>query len=56
MEEVSIIGLDFAKTVFQAHGVGFDGSVAVRRKRSGAQSLMFMAAQPSCVVAMGPKL
>ncbi len=33
MEEVSIIGLDFAKNVFQAHGGGFDGSVVVRRQR-----------------------
>jgi hypothetical protein len=27
MEEVSIIGLDLAKKVFQAHGAGADGSV-----------------------------
>ena len=27
MEEVSIIGLDLAKNVFQAHGAAADGSV-----------------------------
>jgi transposase len=52
MEEVSIIGLDLAKNVFQAHGAGADGSVVFRRKLSRAQLLKFMAARPPCVVAM----
>jgi transposase len=42
MTEVSIIGLDLAKNVFQAHGAGADGSVAFRRKLSRAQLLKFM--------------
>ena len=37
MGEVSIIGLDLAKNVFQAHGAGADGSVVFRRKLSRAQ-------------------
>lgn len=52
MEEVSIIGLDLAKNVFQAHGAGADGSVVFRRKLSRAQLLKFMGEQPACVVAM----
>lgn len=52
MEEVSVIGLDLAKNVFQAHGAGADGSVIFRRKLSRAQLLKFMASQPPCVVAM----
>ena len=44
MGEVSIIGLDLAKNVFQAHGAGVDGSVVFRRKLSRAQLLKFMAA------------
>ena len=52
MKEVSIIGLDLAKTVFQAHGAGMDGSVIFRRKLSRAQLLKFMSEQPPCVVAM----
>ena len=36
MGEVSIIGLDLAKNVFQAHGAGSDGSVVIRRKLSRA--------------------
>jgi hypothetical protein len=43
--EVSTIGLDLAKNVFQAHGAGADGSV-VRRKLLRAQLLKFIAAQP----------
>ncbi|MFD2174840.1 S49 family peptidase [Rhodobacter lacus] len=48
----SIIGLDLAKNVFQAHGAGPDGSAVFRRKLSRAQLLKFMAAQPPCVVVM----
>ncbi|MFC3839019.1 IS110 family RNA-guided transposase [Paracoccus rhizosphaerae] len=52
MEEVSIIGLDLAKNVFQAHGAAADGTVIFRRKLSRAHLLNFMAAQAPCVVAM----
>jgi hypothetical protein len=37
MVEVSIIGLDLAKNVFQAHGAASDGSVVFRRKLSRLQ-------------------
>lgn len=46
MGEVSIIGLDLTKNVFQAHGAEADGSVVFRRKVSRAQLLKFMVAQP----------
>lgn len=50
MGEVSTIGLDIAKSVFQVHGVDADGAV-VRRKRIGrAKVLEFFAALPPCVV------
>ena len=52
MNEVGIIGLDLAKTVFQAHGAGANGSVVFRRKLTRAQLLKFMGAQPPCIVAM----
>ena len=32
MGEVSTIGLDIAKSVFQIHGVDIDGAVVVRRR------------------------
>ncbi|MFW5654940.1 MAG: IS110 family transposase [Roseicyclus sp.] len=52
MEEVSIIGLDLAKNVFQAHGATADGAAVFRRKLSRGQLLKFIADQPPCVVAM----
>lgn len=52
MNEVSIIGLDLAKNIFQAHGAAGDGSVLFRRKLSRAQLLRFMSEQSSCIVAM----
>jgi transposase len=52
MEEVSIVGLDLAKNVFQAHGARGDGSTAFRKKISRAKVLAFVASAPKCVVAM----
>ena len=52
MKEVSIIGLDLAKNVFQAHGAAADGSVVFRRKLSRGQLVRFFSAQPSCLVVM----
>ena len=52
MIEVSIIGLDLAKNVFQAHGAAADGSVVLRRKLTRLQMLKFFAEQPRCTVAM----
>ena len=34
MGEVSTIGLDIAKSVFQIHGVDVDGTVVIRRRVS----------------------
>lgn len=52
MDEISIIGLDLAKRVFQAHGMCSKGSTLFRRKLSRSQLLEFLAKQPSCIVAM----
>jgi transposase len=52
MDQVSIIGLDLAKRVFQAHGARADGRVAFRRKLGRSQVLAFLAKQPRCIVAM----
>lgn len=50
--EVSTIGLDLAKHVFQAHGASASGAVVFRKKLRRDQVLSFFAAQPRCVVAM----
>ena len=52
MTEVTMIGLDLAKNVFQVHGMRPDGSVAFRVKLSRIKVLTFFAAQPICTVAM----
>lgn len=52
MSEISIIGIDLAKQVFQLHGANTDGSVAFRKKLNRAQLLPFLSDQPHCTVAM----
>ena len=52
MEKVSIIGLDIAKSVFQAHGADASGGVVFRKKISRARLLEFFASLPPCTVAM----
>src|SRR6056297_764612 len=52
MDDISIIGLDLAKRVFQAHGARADGSVGFRKKLGRSQVLGFFAKQPRCIVAM----
>lgn len=52
MEKATIIGLDLANNVFQAHGATSDGSVAFRKKLARGQVLSSFAAQPDCVVAI----
>ena len=41
MEEVSMLGLDIAKTTFQAHGAAADGGVVFARSGRGARCLSF---------------
>jgi transposase len=50
MGEVSTIGLDIAKSVFQVHGVDADGAVVIRKRISRAKVLEFFATLPSCLV------
>jgi transposase len=50
MGEVSTVGLDIAKSVFQVHGVDADGAVVMRKRIGRAKLLEFFAALPPCVV------
>jgi transposase len=50
MGEVSTIGLDIAKSVFQVHGVDAGGAVVIRRRITRAKLLEFFAALPPCLV------
>ena len=52
MNEVTIIGVDLAKNVFQLHGAAAEGTVVFRKKLSRPQFQRFMSDHPRCVVAM----
>lgn len=52
MSEVSIIGVDLAKRVFQVHGALPSGDVAFRKKLSRSQFMKFLSEQPPCLIAM----
>ena len=43
MEDVSVVGLDLAKRVFQVHGAALDGRVVCRKKLSRGQLHDFFA-------------
>jgi transposase len=46
--QITTIGLDLAKSVFQIHGVDATGQVAVRKSLRRSQMLHFL---PSCLLA-----
>ena len=49
MSEISMIGLDIAKNVFQVHGVDMNGLVVLRRRlRRGQRQLMVSASSRPC--------
>src|SRR6202051_5093419 len=50
MGEVSTIGLDIAKSVFQVHGVDVAGAVLIRKRISRAKVLEYFGELPSCMV------
>src|ERR1700693_1336538 len=52
MEQISTIGLDLAKNVFQVHGIDVAGKVLVRKQVRCAEVPEFFAAWPPCLVGM----
>jgi transposase len=52
MTEVTTIGLDLAKTVFQVHGADSDGRPVLRKKMRRGQVLSFFAGLPTCLVGL----
>ncbi len=52
MTNVTTIGLDLAKTVFQVHGADQDGRPVVRKKLRRAQVILFFADLPPCLIGM----
>src|SRR6476661_245284 len=52
MNEISMIGLDLAKNVFQVHGVDASGKVVLRRQLRRGAVEKFFAKLPPCTVGM----
>ena len=50
--QISTVGIDLAKRVFQIHGVDQDGNVVLRKQLRRAQVLNFLAKLPPCLVGM----
>jgi transposase len=50
MVEVSTIGLDIAKSVFQVHGVDIAGAVVIRKRVGRSKMVEFFAGLPPCLV------
>lgn len=50
--DVSTIGLDIAKNVFQVHGIDDSGATMIRRQLRRQQVLPFFRKQPACLVGM----
>jgi transposase len=52
MAEITTIGLDLAKSVFQVHGIDANGRVIVAKSLRRGQLLAFFAKLPPCLVGM----
>src|SRR2546423_12843388 len=52
MGEVTMVGLDLAKNVFQVHGVDAEGATVLRRQLRRAQVLAFFSRLPRCLVGL----
>jgi transposase len=46
MSEVTTVGLDLAKTVFQVHGIDGSGAAVLRKRLRRGQVLAFFASLP----------
>ena len=52
MDEITTVGLDIAKQVFQVHGVTGDGRVVVRRSMRRSEVIRFFSKLPRCLVGL----
>ena len=50
MTEITTIGVDIAKRIFQVHGVDKNGKTVLKKKLMRGQVLMFMVNLPKCLV------
>src|SRR5262245_664263 len=52
MSEITTIGLDLAKHVFQVHGIDGEGTTVLRKRLRRSQVLGFFSRLPRCVVGL----
>jgi len=52
MKQITIVGLDLAKQVFQVHGVGPDGIAVVKRQLRRSEVLAYFGKLPPCLIGM----
>jgi hypothetical protein len=52
MSEITTIGLDLAKHVFQVHGIDAQGTTVLRKRLRRGQVLAFFSRIPRCVVGL----
>ena len=52
MEQISVVGIDLAKHIFQVHGADRDGRAVLRQSVGREQLVALMSSFPRCVVAM----
>jgi transposase len=52
MSEITTIGLDLAKHVFQVHGIDASGAPVVRKRLRRSEVLTFFARLPSCLIGL----
>jgi transposase len=50
--EISVLGIDLAKVVFQLHGINSQGKVVLRKKLSRSRLPAFIANLPPCLIGM----
>ena len=52
MEEITTIGLDIAKNVFQVHAINKVGDIVAQRQLRRRQILTFFGTLPPCLIGM----
>ena len=53
--EITRLGIDLAKSVFQLHGVDRNHHAVLRKKLSRAKLPEFIATLPKCLIVMGSR-
>ncbi len=49
-KEVSVIGLDLAKNIFQIHGINESGEIVIRKQLKRHQMQSYFARLPACLI------